>query len=438
MEVKITKRTVDAAAPGNRDLFLWDIEIKGFGLKVTPTASKVYILQYRMGGRGTVLKRYTIGKHGSPWTPDEARTEAARLLRLVADGIDPGAAKAELRTPKQVPKDTVREVAADFIERWAKPRNRSWKEKERTINRDVLPVWGDKRIGDIKKADVIHLMDRLIARGAPIHANRMFATLRKFFNWCVERDLIDVSPVARMRPPSPENERDRWLDDDEIRVLLSACDVVGWPFGPMVQILLLTAQRRDEVAGMRWADIDFEAKMWVLPKELAKNGRAHHVPLSPAAMTILESLPRVSESIPAINGKPAEERSSVFVFTTNGKVPVSGFSNAKRRFDAAISGIEAKRAEQEGRDPVNMEDWVFHDLRRTATTHMAAQGIAPHVVDKILNHVGGTIRGVAAVYNRAEYMDERRHALNVWAQKVVGLIEPGPGNVISIYGRQGR
>ena len=338
--------------------------------------------------------------------------------------------------PQEAPKDTMADLLPEFLERWVKKRNRSWKESERTINRDILPHWQQRRIGEIKRADVIKLLDDIVERGAAIQANRVFALLRKFFNWCIERGLIEASPITRMKPPSPENERDRWLNDTELRDLWWACDVIGWPFGPLVKLLILTGQRRDEVASLHWADINVADKLWTIPKERAKNGRAHQVPLSPAALDIIEALPRMPDGKSGDGKEPEKAGRSPLVFTTTGKTAVSGFSKIKTRLDELMAAAEAKRAAEEGREPIPMPEWVLHDLRRTITTHASESlGIAPHVADKILNHVGGTIRGVAAVYNRAEYLDERRHALNAWAQKVMGLMEPLPGNVVPMKGR---
>jgi integrase len=176
-------------------------------------------------------------------------------------------------------------------------------------------------------------------------------------------------------------------------------------------LLLLTAQRRDEVGGLEWSEIDFDKKGWTIPRDRAKNDRSHEVHLSDAAVSVLRSIPRVG------NGA---------VFTTNGRT-VSGFSHGKNLLDAAM--LAAQRDEL-GAQAEAIPHWILHDLRRTAATGMARLNIAPHVVDKILNHVSGTIRGVAAVYNRFEYLDERRAALEAWGQYVTGLVKPAQANVI--------
>jgi len=408
MAVKITKRTVDAAAPSERDLFLSDAEVKGFGLKVTPAGSKVYMLQYRMGGRYTSTRRYTIGKHGSPWTPDEARDEAKRLLRDVAAGRDPGAMKREALTAK--PAESFRTVALDFIERHHKAKgNRSTPAVQRIFERDLFPKWGERPIAEITRRDVMQILDEIATR-APVQANRTLTTVGKLFNWAIDRDIIQASPTVRIPKPGKETDRDRCLTDEEIRAIWIAAEAVGWPFGPCIKLLLLTAQRRNEVAQMRWSEINFDAGMWTLPRERTKNSKAHEVPLSPMAVAVLRSLPRPD--------------GVDLVFTTNGRRPISGFSQIKKRIDA-LSKVGLTDA----------DEWVFHDFRRTVTTNLAKMGIPPQVADKVLNHVQGTIKGVAAVYNRHGYLDERRDALEAWANRLDQIINGMPGNVVPLSKR---
>jgi integrase len=392
---KITKRMVDGAkADPARDTFLWDGEIPGFGLKITKGGAKVYLLQYRMGGRGTPTRRYTIGRHGAPWTPEEARNEAVRLMGLVRDGIDPMEQKRARAAPPKM--TTVTDVIGEFLDRYA-AKNRSVNEVRRSLHHDVVSAWGDRPITEITRRDIIELLDGIADR-APVQANRVFSMLRKLFNWCVDRDILPASPCVRVKPPGQETDRDRVLSDDELKRVWRATDLLGWPFGPAVKLLILTAQRRDEVARMRWDEIDLEGALWTIPAEKSKNGRAHEVPLSPAALDILKSLPHMGE----------------LVFTTTGTTPIAGFSKAKTRLDELS----------------NVLDWRLHDLRRTATTGMAKMGIAPHIADRILNHIGGTIRGVAAVYNRHAYLDERRTALDAWARRVETIVNGTPTHVV--------
>jgi integrase len=416
---KITLKSVNAMPPIG-DAFLWDTTVSGFGVKRTGAGDRIYLLQYRMAGRGSKTTRYTIGKHGSPWTPDAARQEARAILRKIAAGIDPN---QEKRVTRRVPATTeVTALFAEFIERHHKAKgNRYWPEHQRNFDHDVKPHWQGRSIKSIMRRDVLDVLDRIAARGATVQANRTRTTLSKFFNWCVDRDLIDTSPASRVPKIDGERARDRALSDDEIRLFWKGCDELGWPFGPLCKMLLLTAQRRDEVGTMEWSEIDFRERLWTIPREKAKNDRTHEVHLSAMAVEILDGLPKIGE----------EPR---FVFTTTERRPVSGFSKAKTRLDQAM--LEQSRADLQigGKDPdkAKLEDWIFHDLRRTATTGMARLNVAPHVVDRILNHVSGAIRGVAAVYNRHAYLDERKAALEAWGRYVETLVRPLPANVFPI------
>lgn len=406
MSIRITKRMVDAAMPEDAIRFVWDADVKGFALRVTPNGVKSYVLQYRTGsGRS---RRYTIGKHGSPWTPETARREAERLLRLVAAGEDPQASKEEARKPKDDDRFTA--VATQFIERYAKPSNKSWAETKRILDRDVGPSWGERPITEIRRGDVIRLLDGVVDSGRPVHANRVFSAIRKLFNWCVERGILETSPCLNLKAPTRERPRDRVLTADELGRIWRAADALPYPYGPWIKLLILTAQRRDEVAHMTWSEVDLDAGLWTIPRERAKNDQAHHVHLSSVAVELLRTLPRweVSE----------------FVFSATGRTPISAFSDAKETLDARVVANLQQEAKGRGDTPDAVKplpDWRFHDLRRTAATMMAEMGIPPHVVDKILNHTQGTIKGVAAIYNRHQYLEERKQALEAWAERLGAL-----------------
>jgi integrase len=263
----------------------------------------------------------------------------------------------------------------------------------------------DRPITSINKRDVIALLDQVMDRGSPIMANRALAHVRRMLAWCVERGILEVSPAAGVKPPGEEVSRDRVLSDTEVAAIWTACDGLGWPFGPIVQLLILTAQRRDEVACMAWDQLDVDAALWTLPREATKADRAHDVPLSDEALAIIASLPKCSGPL---------------VFSRGGRPP-SGFSRAKVRLDAA-SGVT---------------DWRFHDLRRTAATGLAKMGHPPHVVSAILNHSPAATQGVTAIYQRHRYLDERRAALDVWARQVGRLIGHQSDNVVTLQSISG-
>ena len=366
--------------------------------------------------------------------PAAARKAAQAALERVRLGVDPAEEKRIRRDQRRPEAETFEAVARDYLNQHHKRNSRqsTFSEASRDFEKHAIAAWGKRPIASITRRDVIQLVDRIVQRGAEVQANRTLARLRAFFNWCVGKDILSASPAATLKLPTQEKPRDRVLSDDELRWFLSACDEIGWPFGPYAKLLLLTAQRRDEVACMEWAELDLNERVWTIPGARAKNERLHEVQLSREAVEVLRSLPRLGARLP---------------FTTDGDKPIAGFSNAKRRLDAAM--LKARRTALglpvENDDyrkaigiaagkplPVEIPHWTFHDLRRTAATGMARLNFPPHVVDKILNHASGTIRGVAAVYNRFEYRDERRAALEAWGRFVTALVTETPTNVVAL------
>jgi integrase len=251
-------------------------------------------------------------------------------------------------------------------------------------------------VQSITQADVVAVIDRVVDRGKPIMANRLLVHLKRLFKWTAGRGMIAVSPAALIEAPSPKSERERVLTDPELCEVWHGCDRLGWPFGPLVQLLMLTAQREGEVAAMRWSDLDLEAATWTLVGAQTKAKRSHLIPLSAMALQILKAQPRLA--------------SCDFVFPagrTGNARPVSGFSKVKVRLDR-ICGIS---------------DWVFHDLRRTVATAMARLQVPPHVTEKILNHRGHAVAGpMGKIYQRYDYLEERRAALELWAATLERVI----------------
>jgi integrase len=414
---KLTDLFVERVKPparGRAEYF--DASFPGLSLRITEKGGKSWSVFYRLSGR---LRRFTIG-HYPAIKPADARREAQAALDRVRAGADPIEEKRARRDQRTPETETFGAVLEDYLERQVKPNTRksTYLETKRAIEHDTLLKWRSRPIGSITPRDVIDLIDAIIARDARVQANRTLARLKTFFKWAAQKRRITGSPVADMELPTQERARDRVLTDDELRWLWAACDGIGWPFGPLVRLLILTAQRRDEVAEMAWPELALAQKTWTIPRERAKNDNAHEVQLCDTAVAILESLPHIGDAS--------------LIFTTTGKTPVSGFSRAKHRFDDAM--LVAKRKELGKQKGDAIPDWTLHDLRRTATTGMARLKIPPHVVDRILNHTSGTIRGVAAVYNRFAYLDERRAALEAWARYVDNLVAPAPANVVQLRG----
>jgi integrase len=277
-------------------------------------------------------------------------------------------------------------------------------ETARTLKRDVRnTTLGKRRLVEITSDDIKRHV-RGIAKNAPGQANHVLAYLSAMFGWAVDEGLIDKNPAAGVKMPAQKVERERALGDEEIRPFWLACERVGWPFGPLAQLLLLTAQRRAEQAHATWNEFDLDKQTWTLPSERTKNGRGHLVHLAPLAVEILKKLPPI-----------ASKKGLVFTTGLGGAdTPISGFGRGRER-------IAAEMAEISGEE---VAAFTLHDLRRSAATGMAALGIAPHVVDKILNHSTGKISGVARIYNRHAYLDERKAALEAWAEHVESLIRP--------------
>jgi len=303
-------------------------------------------------------------------------------------------------------------VVAVFIDRYAS-KNVTVGETKRIFDRYVLPHWNDRLLTEITRSDVVDLLDR-VEDNAGLHmANRVLAAVRKLFNWALsERALIEASPIVPGMARKGETSRDRYLSQDEIGLVWAAAESLGYPFGPFVRLLLVTGQRRSEVAAMQWGDLDLDHNhMWVLRAEDTKGGREHFVLLSDLAINILQSAPKVGE----------------LVFTTQGERPVSGFSKAKRRLDQKVLSLRRMISTKMGQNPNQIEtlpSWRFHDLRRTVATHMEDElGIAPHIIGAVLNHDPRQHKGVTATYLRGRLIAERKRALESWAQFLESIID---------------
>ena len=404
----LTVQAIERLKPdAARRLEIPDATLPGLYFIIQPSGAKSWAVRYRHGGR---TRKLTLGTYPG-LDLAQARAEGRAALHSVSLGQDPVAERKVVDPPPA--RDLVGPVIDSFIERHVKPRNRPRTAEEtiRILRTKVLPVWDGRKIQDIGRRDVIELLDRIVDAGTPVAANRTLAALSKLFNWAADRGVIDANPCVRIKAPAAETSRDRVLSDDELRLLWRACAKIGWPFGPFVQILLLTAQRRDEVAKMRRVELREGGTLWTIPAERAKNGQAHDVPLSGGAQGVLGSLPRVA-------GRAG------YLISTTGNSGISGYAKAKARLDAVMLTLAQSDAEEAGeeRDAVQIEPWRLHDLRRTAATGMARLGVEPHVVEAVLNHRSGTITGVARIYNRHSYGPERRAALEAWAAHVETLI----------------
>ena len=339
---------------------------------------------YRVAGAGSRLRKYTIGPYGRITLP-MARAQAQKIFAARLDGRDPAEEKKQTR--RRLVVDQIDDLIESFIKDHVSQIGTS-KRISNLLRRDVVPYWGTKSIHEIKKRDVSDLVSRIAQRNA--HAgHRLLKTLKTFFRWCVGRAVIDFSPADGIVSSYREASRDRFLTDDELAAVILGARQTPGPYGPIVEFLALTGQRREEVAKLRWNEIDEKARTWSIPGARTKNKKAHIVHLSEQAWSVVATCP-----------------AGEFVFATSRGKHFQAFRKGKEKLDD-LSGVT---------------DWRLHDLRRTTVSGMARLGVPPHVADKILNHQAGTISGVAAVYQRHDFLAERKEALDRWGAHVEQVV----------------
>lgn len=402
---KITKRSVDSFPVGERDQFLWDVELKGFGLKLTPKGARSYVYQYRLGGREAKVRRYTIGRHGSPWTPTTAREEAIRIAQTVSRGIDPVACDKERR--RQAVDLAFTKYSVRFQESCT---GAGWRRMvERTLRLQAVPVLGDKPMPMIRRSDITLVLDRIPASQIALRRNT-FAVLRRLFRWASARGDIDRSPCEGMDTPIAVIPRDRVLTDCELAAIWEATDEVSKLFGSIIKMLIVTGQRREEVAGLDWCELDQASASWTLPKERAKNGNSNLIPLNELAIKVLDE---------AARGVKWPTRG--LVFATSGGKAFTGFAKGKAQLDKRVKLGDAA------------SPWRIHDLRRTLATGLQRLGTRFEVVEAVLNHVGGSKSGVAGIYQRHDWANEKRVALEAWGRHVKQVLAPSTAtNVVPL------
>ena len=390
---------IKAPSAGQVDYF--DQAMPAFGLRVGKS-SRSYFLTTRVGGK---LARLTIGRAATDDAPGMTLAEARRIAgewqAMAANGDDPRETKArEAEAAKEARANTF----AVLADTWLKRDQAGTKDAERLrrlIEREAVSQWGARPASSITRRDCIRLIDGVVDRGAVTQARRVHAYLHRLFRWAVARGEIEINPMSDLPKPGAENPRDRVLSDAELARVWQAFDGLGYPFGPAFRLLTLTAARREEIMALRWDEIDEEAGIIRLAGARTKNGKPHDIPLSAAAMATLKALPRIAGG---------------WVFTTNAKNPASGISKAKSRLDS-LCGVDG---------------WRLHDLRRTAATGMQRMGVRLEVIEAALGHASGTRSGIVAVYQRHQYGEEKRAALEAWARYIEGLIEPAPSNVVKL------
>lgn len=420
--LRFTQEVIDSLKPPSKGrAYFWDTTTPGFGIRISTLGRKTWVTQYRVNGKSVTE---TIGSVTDLPAVKDAREYAQRSRMTARAGIDPTAAKRIQKQTQKVEKKvaeqtkveeqkkalTFGEAAHSYVRDHCRRKLRpsTLIQVHRALEHDILPYLGDIPLVEITRKHVKELVERKAAirerprkgsnAGAGIQANRNLTRIIAMLNWCVRQELLTSNPALGIDKPAEEQERERVLRDNEISALWHATGRTNYPWQQIVRLLLLTGQRRSEVAGMRWSELELEKELWTIPRERTKSNRTHLVHLSPLAMQIIESVP--------------QGKNDLLFPGRSGRKHVMGFVIMKPALDTKMSTILRHK----------LEPWVLHDLRRTCASKMAQLRVPPHVLDRVLNHSSGTIKGVAAIYNRYEYLDERRDALNLWATHVEQLV----------------
>ncbi len=375
-------------------------------LRVSPNGHKAWQYLYTADGRD---RRLTLGAYPA-MSVAEAHAACGAAMQAREAGRDPGAivvaGRAETRKAP-----TFKDLAEQFMAEHARPNKakKSVANDERTLKHDVLPRLGSHKAEAVDRKDVKAMLQAIVARGAPVQANRTLALVRKIYNWGIGEDLVKQNPcIALKAPGGKETQRDRVLSEAELQAFLAALPSAAGMAAESklaLRFQVLTAQRCGEVLGLRWADIDLAAGWWTIPAAKAKNRKAHRVPLSPQALDAL-TVAR------ALN----PDRQTVFPSPRGDKPMVE--TAVARAVHRILDHFTAKGRELFKDDSFVLPAFTPHDLRRTAASQMTGMGIPRLVVSKILNHAE---QGVTAIYDRHSYDGEKREALDLWGRKVAGL-----------------
>jgi integrase len=407
--ITLTDRFVssDKRKPAKGRTDFADALVPGLALRVTNTGHKSFVLVARYPLNPKNPTRRALGEYGEI-TLDQARDKARGWLALIKKGVDPKLQEAKERAEAlRKQNNTFAAVAAEFLDRHAAGLAKA-EEARRIVEAEFVKRWGARPITDILPEEVAAAIRAIVKRGAPYQAHNAFGYLRRLFNWAIGTHEFGIiaSPVERLSPKDligKREARERTLTDGELCAVWNAADGMGFPYGPLIRLLILTGQREREVADLSWSEIDFDQKLWTVPAIRMKGDRAHQVPLSTEALALLRALPRFT--------------AGDFVFTTtDGAKAVNGFSKAKARIDK-LSGVAG---------------WKFHDLRRTMRTHLSALPVQDMVRELVIAHARP---GLHKVYDQHSYLDEKRQCLDLWAARLRGIAEPAPDNVVILHGQ---
>jgi integrase len=398
--MKLTKQSLNnlVLPAGKSEAIFFDDDLPGLGIRLRAGGSANWVFQYRLG---TKQRRVTLGKQLSPARAREMASELHAKVRL---GQDPAGEKEEGRARAS---QTFEAVVKAYLEaQKTRLRPGSYLEVERHLLTYAKALHG-LQLGKVERGNIARVLSELVVASGAVSANRARATLSAMFAWAIRQGLVNTNPVTGTERQE-ETSRDRVLSDDELRTIWRAIDDDSH-YSAILKLLLLTGQRADEIASLRWSEIVGDSI--VLPPARTKNDREHIIPLPRDAAAIIEAQHR------------RVGRDLIFGFGEGG---FSAWSRCKERLDERIATM--RKAEGKADVP----RWTTHDLRRTCATRMADLGVAPHVVEGVLNHVSGHKAGVAGIYNRASYAAEKTAALTLWADHVRTVVEGGERKVITL------
>jgi integrase len=407
--------TIDA---GRKDRMIFDATCPGLGIRVTSAGSKVFIAQWTDPATKRKV-REKLGVWGSI-TIEQARGAARARLGEVAKGVNPRAER--LRQREQAERERI-EAALTFdalISEWAAlhlaNRRETYRNEAQRAIRLAFASLLKRPAARIVRADAVNVLDGLVKDGKAAMAARTLAYARAAFAWAQKRGKVPSNPFQGLPISTGSESRDRVLNDTELAAFWTATETLPFPWGPFYRLAALTLQRRDEVAGMRWSEISDDFSTWRIPASRMKAGKAHDVHLTETARAVLRTLPR-------IEGRD-------LIFSTTGTTPISGFSRAKIALDAAMARVQREINAKAGSKPSVLAPWRLHDLRRTGVSTVARLGFDSSVADKLLAHRPAKLHGVAAVYQRHDFANERACALDAWAAHITGI--ESDVNVVSL------
>jgi integrase len=400
---RLTDRTLKALKPKRQRYELMDTDVPGFGVRVSEAGQRTFILIARYPGSPNPTRR-AIGEYPAI-SLEKARRRARDWRDLIEKGVDPKVHEARLRREEiRKQQTTFGAVAEDFLERHVSSQRRA-SDTAREIRKELIGPWGERPIAGITREDVVILVEAIARRPAPYLAHVVLGHIRSLFNWAINRGTygLETSPCDRLKPGAligAKQPRQRILSDTEIAALWRASEAIGYPYGPLYRMLLLTGARKSEASDARWSEFDLKKKIWTVPAERFKSNATHLVPLSDQAMAVLESIPRFTKGD--------------HLFSANfGDKPVGGFSKAKARLDKLM-----------GAPP-----WVIHDIRRTVRTRLASLRVPDMVAEMVIGHGR---RGLQRVYDQHTYEAEMREALERWAARLRDIVTPPPDNLVRL------